>query len=858
MNLFSQQDFRGGLNAEFNRLLQEPSTYPLLVNGRSRAGTISPVRGHLRDTGVPSGNYQDLVVAGNYLIVFISGIPYYRDLSNDSATWNILTDWADNPMDATAEIHSQLLPVSANTFKRVAASTADNPADGISNIFLPQIAQTPQALEVSNGIDQPRLIFQNGSWRLAKTFAEWSVEVPEYIPLHTISTLLGNKMIALGQDGRKMLQSVTGRPIDFMVNITADGSAGGDADTLCIVADYNTITGLKPSADGGYIATTLFATYQVGQDPLGRTQFGEAVLGPPRLIFPVGCVNHYSFADIIGDMAFISQTGIQSFNTVSQTQTENRSNPFSATIANYLAEIQTETCAINFGDYALFSIDTIFGRAVAVYDTIRRAFISFDLGFGVVKRFAVFRQAGRFRLFFINASNELYEAYASPNYAICRILLGDFSVQDVAGQHNISRVFSYFTDIRESTEVGISLYSDNVLVDRTVKQLTPSALVPPAPGTIPFLDKKETAPIVFDAKTKRTGYKSSLLIEWRGNAQLVGITAEGSTQSTRSPELSNVITQEVDEESYAFVGDLGLGNSAVTSDGSEFIQVAPGYTYYVTGTAHLGNYKVTNAAFKPETERIRVVGSLYLIDYVDEIFNVIQQADVNGICLGGNQLYPVANNAAYSRLRNFLSSKLAAPFFGCAGNYEMDVNGGKAWFARFQRYYVQSTTWADFFIVNGGWLTDDQDVDSTGATLNPSSEIDGIAETSEQMSWIRKAMAASSARFKIVVVHYPPYTDGDAFYPGFADLRLPWKAWGADLVLSAKTLAYERFYIDGLQYVVAGTGGRSTEGFKYAQRSVYRKQAYGYVRLAITPFDLRVQFIDIGNVLRDETAILAK
>jgi hypothetical protein len=85
-------------------------------------------------------------------------------------------------------------------------------------------------------------------------------------------------------------------------------------------------------------------------------------------------------------------------------------------------------------------------------------------------------------------------------------------------------------------------------------------------------------------------------------------------------------------------------------------------------------------------------------------------------------------------------------------------------------------------------------------------EPDGIDVTSPQAQWLKAALAASTECFNVVYFHHPAYSSGD---PIFVEpkMRWPFKAWGADIVLTAHVHNYERLRVDGMTYVVDGLGG---------------------------------------------------
>lgn len=104
-------------------------------------------------------------------------------------------------------------------------------------------------------------------------------------------------------------------------------------------------------------------------------------------------------------------------------------------------------------------------------------------------------------------------------------------------------------------------------------------------------------------------------------------------------------------------------------------------------------------------------------------------------------------------------------------------------------------------------------------------QADGNDVNSKQAAWLQAKLAMSTARFKIVFVHHPPFSsslsainipplagDGTISFP---DLRLPFKDWGADAVISGHVHNYERLIAsDGLTYICNGAGGQTGQDGK--------------------------------------------
>lgn len=90
-------------------------------------------------------------------------------------------------------------------------------------------------------------------------------------------------------------------------------------------------------------------------------------------------------------------------------------------------------------------------------------------------------------------------------------------------------------------------------------------------------------------------------------------------------------------------------------------------------------------------------------------------------------------------------------------------------------------------------------------------EPDGATETSIQARWLQERLAKSTASWKLVLAHHAPYTSHQV--DDITRMRWPFKAWGADAVLSAFYHVYERLQVDSLPYFVNGAGGAGVSRF---------------------------------------------
>jgi len=86
-------------------------------------------------------------------------------------------------------------------------------------------------------------------------------------------------------------------------------------------------------------------------------------------------------------------------------------------------------------------------------------------------------------------------------------------------------------------------------------------------------------------------------------------------------------------------------------------------------------------------------------------------------------------------------------------------------------------------------------------------EPDGITQDSLQAAWFEEAIAASTAPWKLVYMHHPPYSSSSK-YGSDEDMQWPYADWGVDAVFSGHAHLYERLYFDGIPFFVNGLGGR--------------------------------------------------
>jgi len=132
-------------------------------------------------------------------------------------------------------------------------------------------------------------------------------------------------------------------------------------------------------------------------------------------------------------------------------------------------------------------------------------------------------------------------------------------------------------------------------------------------------------------------------------------------------------------------------------------------------------------------------------------------------------------------------------------------------------------------------------------------EPDGVESTSVQGQWLRSRLAASTAPWKVVYFHHPPFSSRTSW----TKLQWPFREWGADAVMSGHAHIYERVLKNGFPYFTNGLGGESLGSFSTAiEGSIVRFGSdYGAMRVTASDSRLTFEFITRAGVLVDSYSI---
>jgi tartrate-resistant acid phosphatase type 5 len=226
----------------------------------------------------------------------------------------------------------------------------------------------------------------------------------------------------------------------------------------------------------------------------------------------------------------------------------------------------------------------------------------------------------------------------------------------------------------------------------------------------------------------------------------------------------------------------------------------------------------------------------------------------NAVITVGDNNYPNGSTATLDRnIRSFYGAFLeprttpggALRFIPTLGNHDWDCAGCPAPYLGLfelpgnERYYeTVATPNLTVYVLD----SDDR-------------EPDGIGVDSVQATWLRDALARSTTPWNIVVMHHPPHNSGN-HGPTLA-LRWPFQEWGADAVLAGHAHDFERLQVDGIPYLVVGTGGADLKSFGHLDPASQVRVAgrLGAERLIVSPSVLILEFWSVEGVVLDRVTL---
>lgn len=591
---FIKSDFSGGMNRQNDSTKLQENQYPLLVNARCRYNAIEPIlKPRQESNGLPaSARFQGVYAAGSIILVFAYGRAYYRDYNAATETFMQVPNLL---MDASVDtIFVEFVPASNRNFSR-SISGAPN-----SNITLGNtITQTPQCAIVQDGVNQPWIINSDGTARVTQNYNQWTTTNREYVPIGKQMLYHNGILYIVSSNGTQIYRSVTGRPLDFVVAVDDTGNKAGDASAVSHAVDYGAITCLKSlNTDANAIFVgTAHRSYMMVPD-VNSTIFGEPTFNNIPL-FTTGPLNQFSFIELLGDSAFITFSGMRSFNAVMQLKREGKNAPFNSEIAPLLQDIiQQNVAAVNFDDYAIFHVNTVYGNVSLIYDTLIGKWTAVDKLSGIpsIKQFAEIKTVGTRKLFFITATG-LYEYFGDTSVEKAGWYFGDFITPQVDIQHKPELLNLVFSEPLQVGEVNTKVFVDSMVGTEHRSAITNIVAAQSAGMNFPFgISSKDRIRVIKqDINRNKTGHKLGVYIEWDFNAKLLAAQLDTHTEENTENQVAatNGITI-----TGIYVNGINVLVPSLTEDAlaAAIATVNSVLQYAITGTAE---YAPNNSNFVP-------------------------------------------------------------------------------------------------------------------------------------------------------------------------------------------------------------------------------------------------------------------
>jgi hypothetical protein len=538
-----QYGFAGGMNLYKEDYLLAEDEYRLGFNVRCRTGGIQPVYSHVLDENAPAGLKQGLYGFGQYLLLFVAGLAYYR--TNNTSVW---TQIAGFEMDDTVQnIYIQAVPASTFNFNRK-QRTADE-QDVIQTSI--SVGGTVAGLVCQDGINQPWIILPNGTARELSDYSDWDKNTNrEYVPVGKQMCYIPAKGILLvaSSDSKQIYRSVSGRPLDFVVNIDLNGDKAGNAATVSFAGVQSNITCLSLLNTGEILIGTSGVCTVLSLD------YDSLIFGEPTYIttgtIGAGVLSQTAFLDILGDYAFVDSNGLRSFNAVQQLRYEGNNSVFSQNIASLLKGItQTSSvCACVFDNYALFGVNTIYGNLVIVYDTLSQKWISLDsIDYETVKFLAVNNEFDAARVFAVSGNN-VYELYADTDTSALAIvqLSSCVSSSNLRDEVKLKGVRAVFLDSMVAEDVTCTFYVNDKRGNTAAATLTEdnNGILYPTLYPIQWDGGSRVNNVLFGNLSKEvfTGFKTSCVIRWSNSARLVAGQYDCDSATTKVAKQQQIKT----------------------------------------------------------------------------------------------------------------------------------------------------------------------------------------------------------------------------------------------------------------------------------------------------------------------------
>ena len=791
----TKTNWLGGLNQLSDITKLKEDEYWILLNGRVRKNAVEAVNLPLDVTNNLSdlGNIQDVTAAGSLLIAFVNGQAFYK---TTSGTWVLIRSFT---MGSTQpRVYTALVPGSTVNFTRsVSSSTGDLTLGG-------SVGASPSALVVMDGDRQPWVIFPDGTSRVLKNYAQWIITEPEYVPIANYPLFYNGVLYAVMPESdndssikrkNQIVRSVTGAPLNFVIAVTPTGDktsvneSEGGALALATNVDYNDITCLAPlnANDGGFFVGTQHSSFIVYPD------YNNLIYAEPTFrnqnITSIGPLNPDSVVDVLGDVAFVHDTGIRSFNGITQFRFEGRNAPFSGPINSLMDGItQTSAATGTHDNYALFAVTTVYGNGILWFDMLLQKFVALDIypGVGTILKFASTLDGGKRYTYFMTTTG-IYQLFGSSERATVSLYGSEVVPADTYKNVKMQSLRLTFDGVKEGGSVEAILYGDGQIVNRKTASLVALPQNNSTQSSIPYsggLNDGVVAMAEFNfIDSSPEVERAGVLIRFDTDGRLITASADVGQSGTwpRVNAFRGITPHPY--ETFAIIGNDGIPDIVGGV-------VAPTFT-----AVEVSNRKALNAKIRSINGLTKVIGTgnhNYGLPYAGFEAGTVGALD--------QTLKPfwdaIKDKILFVPGAQDNDSASATPLF----NYQQHL-----------RYFQHTTEYVDIFLINTGYDSSFVQTEVANAFTPPQTIADSV-----QFQWLRTALANSTKKHKWVVVHQPPFTSGTDYYSsinanGYLTFiqNVPFKNWGATVLLAGTSALVERLDWNGLPVIISGAGGKA-------------------------------------------------
>jgi tartrate-resistant acid phosphatase type 5 len=264
------------------------------------------------------------------------------------------------------------------------------------------------------------------------------------------------------------------------------------------------------------------------------------------------------------------------------------------------------------------------------------------------------------------------------------------------------------------------------------------------------------------------------------------------------------------------------------------------------------------------TTHVAVIGDYGLSGTPEaKVAALVHSQNPDAVLTVGDNNYPTGSAATIDAnigqyYHDFISPYVGSYGAGAATNRFFPTLGGADW----GEAYPNPTgvqPYSNYFTGlpgNGRYYTFTEGPVQFFALDSDPNDPDGNSSTSPQATWLQGQLAASTALYKIVYFHQPPYSSSSTFDSPV--MRWPFQAWGATAVISGDAHNYERLFEDNnFPYFVDGLGGEPEispfDAIAAGSQARYNSN-FGDMLVTASGTQINFQFIAIdGNVVDSYT-----